>query len=68
MTDAQFAVPALETLFYRLAMVNARLQEMNVEEVTLLQERREIMELITRARLGSATSPLVMNQGREYMA
>lgn len=50
----KFAVSDLDSLLHRLAVVNARIHELTDEEGNLLSERREIMELITRERLGQA--------------
>ncbi len=50
--DQQFS--QLDTLFHRLAVVNAKLHETCDDKETLSKERFKIMELITRERLGQS--------------
>ncbi len=65
--DHRIAVSHLDTLFHRLAVVNARLHKVTDEEGHLFNERREIMELISRERLGQSQQ-IVWKPGNRFTA
>ena len=65
--ESQVKVSNLDSLFHRLAVVNAKLHESDADDGRLFKERREIMDLMTRERLGQAQQ-IVWKPGDRYMA
>ncbi len=65
--EHRVTISNLDTLFHRLAVVNAKLHEVTDEQGNLSRERREIMELITRERLGQGQK-VVWKPGDRYIA
>ncbi len=65
--EHRVAISNLDTLFHRLAVVNAQLHAVTDKEGRLFKERREIMELISRERLGQSQQ-IVWKPGDRFTA